>query len=405
MLMVFSRLVWMQLRTYELSPNIRSLASYRALNNIYAKSHCSNNHIISKIFKPMETKMQPRFGTAALAWFVQPFQLVSFNEFCSKVDPIKFIIYSHWCFLLLTVISASFLTRFLTSSWCIAIFVTAVLMSRGRLLASIGSMSDYLPLTFIFTLWFTFCVHYMKTLYIYSLIMVLFLSFIGTMYTGDFVSLLLVIPLTYLVTYKESNREVDFHKFTNFNFSPFRVISMSFFSWLRFSEGSKNILALMLLVAIFTITVQMSLKVMILGTHGLSLESIFSNFSLNWHNFLNFSYYWYDEIKHLIDFHYLISLAIILVWAYRGKIKDNIEICKESRYLLVTSLILLTLTSWANGVIDFQLLNDQRDLIVHSELNSPILVAPFILWIEPVVLTLGIIGGCQMLKKKVYYKS
>src|SRR5205085_2619844 len=62
-----------------------------------------------------------------------------------------------------TVLMATLMARFITSSWTIALTVAAMLMSRGRLLADIGSVSTDYPVMLLVTTWLACCAHYLRT--------------------------------------------------------------------------------------------------------------------------------------------------------------------------------------------------------------------------------------------------
>ena len=65
--------------------------------------------------------------------------------------------------LMMSIFCATLMTRFICSSWTIALIVAGMLLSRGRLQAEIGTISpDYLVM-FGVTAWLMFCSHFLRT--------------------------------------------------------------------------------------------------------------------------------------------------------------------------------------------------------------------------------------------------
>ncbi|MFK7823186.1 MAG: hypothetical protein AB8G05_03460 [Oligoflexales bacterium] len=402
--MILSRLVWMQLRTYQLVPSFGAFSTFSYISSDFRKN-CRNNSEIAELFTPLRQEAQliaPSFHR----WFIQPSFILVSKEICAKPEPIQFIIHMHWICLALIVLLGIFLARFLSSSWCLAIFVGATLMSRGALLALIGSYSDALPLTLLMTLWFTSCIHYLRTLSNVSLTMALTATILGSMLTGSFIGLGLAIPcFLFILKRKPVYRPIQAasrgYLSNNRNFKAFSPLRIRFSMWInRTPNLRKQLLFFWLILTAVLISMQVSFKAYQLfygdNLKGNILEGL-SRPTIN--TFSSFLSYWLFEGINTLDLHSLFSIAIIFLWGFSSQLEKTHEYTKEAILLFMVCFGILFSITLFTGYLDFIILGvaSLSSRALSLRVMHP---TPFLVWLEPIILTLGIIGLYHMLKRK-----
>jgi hypothetical protein len=160
--MILMRLVWMQLRSYPVVQDPRTLIAIERLVKDGAAG-C------------VYERSQPGESTGALAggeareravrlWLTSPGHALATRAACryGALADRYAIKLNQWLFAG-TVLLATLMTRFLTSSWTVSLIVAGMLMSRGGLLAELGRVSADWLLGFSFTLWMTCIAHYLRT--------------------------------------------------------------------------------------------------------------------------------------------------------------------------------------------------------------------------------------------------
>lgn len=149
--MILMRIVWMQLRNYH-SVQGRKMAVASLLIGASGGQPCS--------YSLTNTSPERR----SLALLSSPGNLWLAHWLCENNLPFdRDSLKINQGLLLFTVLMATLMTRFLTSSWTVSLIVAATLMSRGRLLADLGRFSsDWWSLMAI-TGWFMGMSHYLRT--------------------------------------------------------------------------------------------------------------------------------------------------------------------------------------------------------------------------------------------------
>ena len=159
LVMILMRLVWMELRTYPPRLDGRARVTF--------SESAGEEGPVCRLSMPqagrgralppfVEATSRDWFASSGLGWFAQ--------LLCEdgRLAPAAFIRTNQWL-LILTVAAGVMLTRFLTSSWVLSLVVGASLLSRGRLIAGIGTVGS-LPLVTLGTaLWFLCLAHHLKT--------------------------------------------------------------------------------------------------------------------------------------------------------------------------------------------------------------------------------------------------
>jgi hypothetical protein len=97
-----------------------------------------------------------------------------------------------------TVLMATLLVRFLTSSWTISLIVSAMLLSRGRLLAELGHISVDGSVMLLVTAWFASMAHYLRTGATASLVAAVLTALAGALFDEALIALALGAPLMLL---------------------------------------------------------------------------------------------------------------------------------------------------------------------------------------------------------------
>ena len=404
--MILSRLVWMQLRTYQVVPAFTTFSAFSYVSDDFRKN-CRNNNEIAKLFMPFRNDSMLA-SSQLQQWFMQPSYILASKEICAKPEPIQFIIHAHWVCLTMIVLLGIFLARFLSSSWVLAIFVGATLMSRGALLALIGSYSETLPLTFFVTLWFTSSIHYMRTLSRMALMVALFATILGTMLSGSFIALGLAIP-GFLFTLKRSNSHLpsdnslskikpNENTFVR-SFSPLKV---KFSIWARSTPQFTDKLQL----------TWITLTALLLATHA-AFKSYQIFFSIDHHGgslfassfhpsiavFWRFLSDWTLSGVKSLDLHSLFSITVICIWGFSPYLVKVHAYTKEAVSFFMVCFVILFCATLTSGFIDFVLL-DGSSLSTRAFSLGIMNPTPFLVWLEPIILTLGIIGLYHMLKRK-----
>ena len=401
--MILSRLVWMQLRTYQMVPSFGVFSAFSYVSNDFQKN-CRNNPKIAELFKPMREEAQ-FIDSKLLRWFMQPSFIIASKEICAKPDPIQFIVHMHWICLALIVLLGIFLARFLSSSWCLAIFVGATLMSRGALLALIGSYSEALPLTLLITLWFTCCIHYIRTLSNISLLTALVTTVLGSLITGSFIGLGLAFPC-FLYVLKNKTGHIQVSQAVSQPkkgslarmFSPLRI---GFRLWAGNTPRLRKQLKFFWLVLTASlITVQASYKSYQLLFDSKQGGNLFEILSIpTFRTFWSFLSNWLFAGLQTLDLHSLFSIAIISMWAFSSYLGKMHVYTKEAIVLFMVCFTIISGTTLLTGYLDFMIL-EGSGLSSRAFSLSLMHPTPFLVWLEPIILTLGIIGLYHMLKRK-----
>jgi hypothetical protein len=158
--MILMRLVWMQLRSYPTLFEARALYSMDLAGSL--------NHGCqppASLGPPSDAdRAVSSARQAAVSAFASPGYTVLQTLLC-RWDRVgnRDLILMNQGLLAVTVFSATLLSRFITSSWTVALIVAAMLMSRGRLLTDIGTIGLDNPLMLVVTLWLTTIAHFLRT--------------------------------------------------------------------------------------------------------------------------------------------------------------------------------------------------------------------------------------------------
>lgn len=195
--MILARLVWMQLRSYPAWTSPRAVISNEAWLDGDSAA-CGARRSPLNAPRPAEAGLGPLErayvslsspGYAALSLLSCQLDLPE-GRVAAKVN--------QWLFVA-TVLMATLMTRFLTSSWTISLITAAMLLSRGRLLAEIGTASVDFPVMLGVTTWLACMAHFLRTGAALSLALAAVASLAGAAFDRSLIVLPLVVPAFLLV--------------------------------------------------------------------------------------------------------------------------------------------------------------------------------------------------------------
>jgi hypothetical protein len=148
LVMILMRLVWMQLRAYPESYGERAVATLDELSRI-AQVDCGAVRAAPPPPRPLpdagvgapNLNAPPRPGPLS-AWLASPAFAGWTLAVCESepLDPRLLVRMNQWVFAA-TVLAAALMARFVAGSWILSLIVAAMLLSRGRLLTDIGTVS------------------------------------------------------------------------------------------------------------------------------------------------------------------------------------------------------------------------------------------------------------------------
>ena len=150
-----SRMVWMQVRNYEVHSNLKGSLTYKEA--LRQSSSCveSADPNYDKIYKNSPE------DSATFSRLSSPGFVALIHNSCGP-GQIKLSNYVQWnkFFMLVSVVLMVFTTRFLTSSWMLSICIGAALLSRGELHGRIGLISPDGLMMMIVSSWVAFAAHF-----------------------------------------------------------------------------------------------------------------------------------------------------------------------------------------------------------------------------------------------------
>jgi hypothetical protein len=349
-----------------------------------------------------------------------------------------------------TVIMGMMMTRFITSSWTVSLIVAAMLFSRGRLLADIGDVSTDGPVMFLVTVWLACGAHYLRTGAAASLIGAVATVAIGALWERSLVALCLPMPAMLLIGFVYRRRlagpvlkrlrgtrrrfralyggdlapvshgvwpiddgESMFGRLSRsvrwmlgMEFAPvdregrwrptyqrgglFRVINIPFLLWAYWGKRWLWLSLGWLAAAAAMVSLLVAVHAVIAGPEGwqalppLKLQAV--PFGV-----------WADALTERFDLHLTISLIIIVICALQSP-AAGLSSFVECIWLTLFGGVALTAAAALADAMDAGLI--QR--LASSGQGDPLLATlaprPVVLWLEPVMLSLGVAGIYNLMK-------
>lgn len=421
--MIFMRLIWLQLRSFPLEYDLRTYANIES----FAAERTEGCMIPEGFQKDLRRSgldtLDPKLGV--LDWFASKAHLTWIGLGCkeAKFHP-NVLMRFNQNLLIFTIFVAVLLGRFVTGGWLIPLVVGVVLLSRGRLIASIGFVTFQMLISTSLTVLVCTFVHYLRTGWRGSLLG-FFLMVVATgLLEPGMLALGVAIPLLVLVwriigVFKQGQPEQD----------DFDSTSEGFFwiFWLKLREklGLHRDLSLVtealsrsgtalsplegpfslwilsggrwLRIGAWTFLSSLAVWVMGLWLYG-NLSAAQSQLSVlvlqtKWLSYEQFSLWVTTALKSLdLDLYFAFSMILVgMISPRRGSLTGFPDVCLG----VLTLLGLSVLTSFFYDGLDYAYL---RDMGLEYLFDAQSRSKRVILWFEPVVLCLGVLGVLNIFK-------
>ncbi len=454
-LMIFMRLVWMQLRTYPLDPSQRSLLNIALINQ--ATSRCA---IDSKFFE--EFKLIDLFSDDLATkqktydWFRSPLYQQIVKLACSDgvFDPAFLMRINQWTFVSMVAISALAL-RMIASSWVIGLTGALILMSRGRLMSDLFAINANAPICFLLVVYFTTCVHFFRTGSLVTLTLGAFSVLLLGLFDHTMAFLAFAMPLLLITVYflrkflavpalerlhHEKRRVKEIVRKSNlksYQANPYSVLMFDFLQWILGKPPANEaaptpkarkdqdyarggLFAVIgipfalwafhrgrwLKIALFWTVMGMGICLAVVGWRFFGLEQsdfqvftgffrdVFSrDFATHW------LYTWFIGLIAIVDIHYGLSLLAILLCAFQSP-KIGMISFFECAWLFIFALLLVTVAALGFDALEVPLLVALSQPA--SSLDLKLSLWPrnqdLLIWFEPLVLTLAVAAVFNLFK-------
>ncbi|MBM4251950.1 MAG: hypothetical protein FJ146_08255 [Deltaproteobacteria bacterium] len=208
LVVILMRLVWLQLRHYPLQYSVRGLAVSEVVKALSGRDCLGSRQLVYTAtpilaVSPdiMERERIRPIRSLALKEVLAPlgYDAVVYGvcRWGQQVD--AHLLSVNKILLVSTIFLATLMTRFICSSWTVALVVAGMLLSRGRLQSSIGTLSpDYLAM-FGFTLWLTALAHFLRTGAIITALVAVAAATLAMVADRSLISLFLCFPLVLIM--------------------------------------------------------------------------------------------------------------------------------------------------------------------------------------------------------------
>ena len=402
--MILSRLVWMQLRSYDMAWDSKTLFVFQNLSPDRIQG-CPEKDLFQQLPLPV---ISPNTRANAFREFSPDlFLRVSIPFFCQTKSPSLVFFNWQWIMVVGIILASVFSSRILTGSWVIALLTGAALLSRGSLLAQIGLFSADLSLTCLHSLLLCCLIHFLRTASPVSAILSSLSLISGSFLSEGFLMISLLIPPCmpfFFQVLTLSKNSKDLHRSSEAPagriFQPARSPASD---WFPEIYGRRSLILWWIITAFFSLAV---------GLIGLPQEKplpmafpALENSHIPLTKIPMLLKLWLQLNFSAFDFHYGLSLFFILVF----KIKASERLRWKLDEPLHTFLTLTILTACGALLLDLPYLarldwlpENLRLYPLEMPLIRPSLIY-FANWSEPAILTLGIVCFYHMLKKKPGY--
>lgn len=437
--MILMRLVWMQLRSYPVVPELRALVSLAIIDD---SETCTYDRSL------------PRPDTepfdAARAWVVSPayVTLGYVGCFAGWLDDREFVRLNQWL-LVSTVFLCVLLARFVTSSWTLALIVGAMLMSRGRLLADISRVSiDFVAMSVV-TAWITALAHFVRTGAAVSLTVAAGLALFSAFVDRSLIVLSFVTPATLAFGYlgrrklarpvmrrlRGTQRRMEELSATRkvgaavepttsvgrfvgsvrwllgMEFPPperittrvaaerggaFRTLNVPFLLWVYARRRWLRLCAGWLVLAL--VATSLSVVPFALLTDGPWFGLLLGKISSIPHEAVELGATWHLYLTQRFDLHLTASLLIVLACAAQSPAAGLVGFL-ETVWVTLAAGLLLLVAALGLDALDLALLSARSDAGAGIfGLQFPLGLRDVTLWFEPVILSLGAAGIYNLMK-------
>ena len=397
--MILSRLVWMQLRSYNIAPSFDHRLALHYLT-FSGQGGCTNEEKLDDIFSQGGKNQEFSQDSSNFLWFIQPFSILNMSLLCKVKNPRNFIVFSHWSYIVLIILASLFLSRFLSGSWFLAIVVGTALMSRGAILARIGSLSEILPSSTLFIFWITCVIHYMRTLSSISLYSGMLLIILGTSINGSFILLSLCLPLFCLHAKNTKSRQTPGIKQKKCAETRgiFKAIRIPFSHWIR-SNNSNIRIGFQYSTLLLALMISKILFNLFSFSNSFNHINLFAKNlipALDINRIITYHKIWVSNILQPVDLHYLGSLVLLGASLVKNK-KFGFTYLHDANKIVLLSLIILAMGSWGLEMLQLFWLEHHHQKPLEDFFTHFNLEGSFLMWTEPTILSLGIVTLFQYL--------
>ena len=168
--MILMRLIWVDVREHSLVPDIKSYVGIEQLSQ-FMGSPCrvppsmrGLTEDFGEIVDVLPREVKQGIVSQGFLWLSK--------EACRDGEfKVEFLVRRHQNLILVSVLFAAILARIISGSWFLSILVSAVLLSRGRYLSTIGYLAPYCSISMGLILIFTLWSHFIRTGYWLSLLL------------------------------------------------------------------------------------------------------------------------------------------------------------------------------------------------------------------------------------------
>lgn len=462
LVMILMRLVWMQLRSYPVVPDLRASV---AVEEAQARYGADCGYDLEAVRGQYAKPEQRTALSLALGWIETPGNTALAWVSCRAglTDVHQFARFNQWM-LAATVIAAALLTRFITSSWTVSLIVAAMLLSRGRLLADLGRVSSDSIVFFCVTAFFSCLGHYIRTGSRITLTAAAAVIIVCSLVERAGLALALVMPVALLLGYlyrgpllkpvvhrvRSVNKQLrefyrmararsaqnqgstparaddgdvesilgrftgglrwllgmefpeESHGTVRINYergSLFRTISVPFLLW-AYARG-RWLRLVIFWGAVLGIVVALSMiyygnavgeqarQLLPEVLRGLD-PRLGGNLAI-WHE----AWSWLSFER--VDLHYIVSIGVILLCAVQSP-TAGLNGFLECAWLALIALFMFAAVALGLDFVDAMVVHELHASHVREILFAGVGARPFLLWLEPVILTLGVAGVYNLMK-------
>lgn len=198
--MIFMRLVWLQIRTYQPVFALNGFLAIEHVNDYFPACTLSES-LKTLILK--ESHHEPVLHQMSIQAPVSSYRFLSWlygSWGCRRgeLSESKIIQFNKTALVVCVFLSA-LLARTLTSSWVVAAVVAAVLLSRGRFLAEVATIGELWPIMVLVMAWGTMLAHFLRSASPYSLGLTYLMILMACLLHPSFLMLTALLPLVLLV--------------------------------------------------------------------------------------------------------------------------------------------------------------------------------------------------------------
>lgn len=414
--MIISRIAWMQLRQYNIEISTTELVTAHIHKDNGHYTNCTNFDLKKPALDPRLYGYWYSYGLSVQNYVFC--QLLNYSASDLKQWQIGT--------LLVTIVSAVWLTRFLTSSWLVSLLVGATLLSRGSLLARLGDISSSHYVTLFIMVWLTCSAHFLRTGSLITYTVASFALIISSLFDSICQVLFLAIPifiLTHYLTYRKtfnspptSTIKADrvqapdpmldqihqglntkkpatlrqIHKGRFKRGGLLKPMNHAFSVWIYYNHRWIKLILFNMLLFLVTYLLQRAIY------NNLNLPKTDVEFSLlNSSINLEFLFSWITTLLNPVDLHYLACLLVIALCCIHSFYFGLFSLSECSWILSIAGMLLVAASFLKSATLAAKFhLYSQEHLIaplIQLATSSKILI-----WLEPIILTLGIICFYQL---------